>query len=99
LALTLALSSCGLFTGSEGDQDTPQGNGEETAQETSDYPELPYVRQGRMFFEDGEDVTFELTVTNLEHNGEYLMLEVTHNYLEPLPGTVTAQNAPVRLVD
>lgn len=99
LALTLALSSCGLIQDLTGDQEDPQGNSEETAQETPTHPELPYVRQGRMFFEDGDDVTFELTVTNLEHNGEYLMLEVTHNYLEPLRGTVTAQNAPVRLVD
>lgn len=52
-----------------------------------------------MFIEDGNDVAFEVVINALESNGEYLMLDVTHNILEPLPGTVTSAVAPIRMVD
>lgn len=98
LALSLALTSCGLLRDLGEDAANPDNPGEQ-AEEERDHAELPFVRQSRMFVEGGEDVTFELTVTNLEHNGEYLMLEVEQNFLEPVPGTITGQGAPVRLVD
>ena len=102
VALSLLLSSCGIIrdlTGGESEADPETTTEEEVAAEEVSYPELPFVRQARMSVEDGNDVQFELTINSLENNGEYLMLEVEHNFLEPLPGTVTGRNAPVRLVD
>ncbi|SIO89659.1 OmpA family protein [Nocardiopsis sp. JB363] len=99
LALSLALSSCGLvrdLTG--GDQPPTEENSEEQAQESA-APELPFTRQGRMFVEDGNDVAFEVVINALESNGEYMMIDVTHNILEPLPGAVTSAVAPIRMVD
>ncbi|MFI6578592.1 OmpA family protein [Nocardiopsis sp. NPDC050513] len=96
LALSLLLSSCSLPDGPTGGDPTSAPT--PGASEGQRQP-LPFVRQGRMSIEGGNDVTFELTVTGLEHDGEYLMLEVTHNYLEDLPGSVTGRNPPVRLVD
>jgi outer membrane protein OmpA-like peptidoglycan-associated protein len=102
VALSLLLSSCGIvrdLTGGQSGAD-PEASGEESAAaEEVSYPELPFVRQARMSVEDGNDVQFEVTINSLEHNGEYLMLEIQHNFLEPLPGVVTASNPPVRLVD
>ncbi|WP_017597625.1 OmpA family protein [Nocardiopsis lucentensis] len=101
LALSLLLTSCGLVENLTGGNDaTPTAEpSPQTGADQRERPRLPFVRQGRMSIEGGNDVTFELTITNLEHNGEYLMLEVTHNYLEDLPGTVTGRNPPVRMVD
>ncbi|MEV2276874.1 OmpA family protein [Nocardiopsis sp. NPDC049922] len=96
LTLGLLLSSCALLDGSTGGDPTDAPSAQASERQR---PTPPFVRQGRMSIEGGNDVTFELTVTGLEHDGEYLMLEVTHNYLEDLPGSVTGRNPPVRLVD
>ncbi|WP_304455024.1 OmpA family protein [Nocardiopsis sp. YSL2] len=102
VALSLLLSSCGIIrdlTGGETGTDPQTTTEDQAATQDVTYPRLPFVRQARMSVEDGNDVQFELTVNRLQNNGEYLMLEVEHNFLEPLPGTVTGRNAPVRLVD
>ncbi|WP_116247077.1 OmpA family protein [Nocardiopsis sp. FIRDI 009] len=99
-ALALLLTSCGLVDDPPGTDTAPTAQpSPRTGVDQEQRPRLPFVRQGRMSIEGGNDVTFELTITKLEHNGEYLMLEVTHDYLEDLPGTVTGRNPPVRLVD
>ncbi|MBR8745106.1 OmpA family protein [Nocardiopsis sp. MG754419] len=101
LALSLTLSSCGLVrdltAGDEPEAPTEAGS-EEQAEEVA-AEELPFTRQGRMFVEDGNDVAFEVVINALESNGEYLMIDVTHNILEPLPGAVTSAVAPIRMVD
>ncbi|MET9711095.1 OmpA family protein [Nocardiopsis alba] len=97
LALALSLSSCGLLP-DNGDSDPAPEETADQAQETV-AQDLPFTRQGRLFVEDGNDVAFEVVINALESDGEYLMIDVTHNILEPLPGTVTSVTAPIRMVD
>lgn len=102
LALSMALSSCGLIrdlTSGEGEEEQPPK--EETAQEVSaEDIELPFVRKGRMFIEGGNDVAVEITVEALEHNGEYLMLDFSRNILQYISGEeISYAGAPVRLVE
>ena len=97
VTLSLALSSCGLIrdlTSGE-DDDAPEEADEVEAVEQ----ELPFLRQSRMFVEDGNDVAFEVSIEALEYDGEYVMLEYTHNVLEDMPGEVTMATAPIRMID
>ncbi|USY17097.1 OmpA family protein [Nocardiopsis exhalans] len=101
LALSMALSSCGLIrdlTSAEGEEESPT---QETVEEVSaEDIELPFVRTGRMFVEGGNDVAVEMTIDALEHNGEYLMLDLSLNILEFITGEeLKYAGAPLRLVD
>ncbi len=102
IALSLTLSSCGLvrdLTSSEGEEE-PAAPEETTAQVTAEDVELPFVRQGRMFVEGGNDVAVETTVKALENDGEYLMLDFSREILEFINGDdVSYAGAPLRLVD
>lgn len=101
ISLSLALTSCGIvrdLTSGEGEEETTT---EEAVEEVSaEDIELPFVRQGRMFIEGGNDVAVEITVDALESDGEYLMLDISRNILEYLSGEeITYAGAPLRLVD
>ncbi|WP_049579485.1 OmpA family protein [Nocardiopsis sp. SBT366] len=103
IALSLALSSCGLVrdltSGEEGEQESAASE-ESAEQVTAEDVELPFVRQGRMFVEGGNDVAVEITVEALEHDGEYLMIDFSRNILETITGEeISYAGAPVRLVD
>ncbi|MEU3017737.1 MULTISPECIES: OmpA family protein [unclassified Nocardiopsis] len=102
LALSLALTSCGLLRDLTSDSD----GAAPAAVEESDQPilaedvELPFVRQGRMFVEGGNDVGVEITIEALENNGEYLMIDFSRTILETINGEeVSYAGAPLRLVD
>lgn len=101
IALSLALSSCGIVRDltSGGEEETTTS--EETVEEASaEDVELPFVRQGRMFVEGGNDVAVETTVDALESDGEYLMLDISRNILEYITGEeISYAGAPLRLVD
>ncbi len=101
IALSLALSSCGLVRDLTSDEGEEQTTAQETVEEVSaEDIELPFVRQGRMFVEGGNDVAVEITVDALEHNGEYLMLDISRNILEYITGEeISYAGAPLRLVD
>lgn len=101
-ALSLLLTSCGIIPGLGGGD--PAGEPSPSASPGAAEPahrELPLTRQGRMFIEGGNDALLEITFRRLQHNGEYLMIEVDHDILEPLRvgGTVTDRTAPIRLLD
>ncbi|MEU0493149.1 OmpA family protein [Nocardiopsis sp. NPDC006139] len=102
LALSLLLTSCGIVPGlgaGGGDAGDPAPSASPEAAPA--HRDLPLTRQGRMFLEGGSDVMLEVTFRRLQHNGEYLMLEVDHDFLEPLRtgGTATDRTAPLRLLD
>ncbi|GHC80328.1 hypothetical protein GCM10007079_19200 [Nocardiopsis terrae] len=101
IALSLALSSCGLIRDLDPEHTQEEPAAEEPTQEVSaEDVELPFVRQGRMFVEGGNDVAVEISVKALENNGEYLMLDISRNILEYITGEdVTYAGAPLRLVD
>ncbi|SHI44212.1 Outer membrane protein OmpA [Nocardiopsis flavescens] len=99
-ALSLLLTSCGIIPGPGGDgggpDPSPSPGGAAPA-----HRELPLTRQGRMSVDGGGDPLLEVTFRRLQDDGEYLMLEVDHDLLEPprTGGTVTDRTAPVRLLD
>ncbi|CAL9352074.1 Peptidoglycan-associated lipoprotein [Nocardiopsis dassonvillei] len=101
-ALSLLSASCGIIPGPGGGDpaEDPPPSAPAGAAEPA-HQELPLTRRGRMFIEGGSDVLLEVTFRRLQNNGEFLMLEVDHELLEPLRtfGTATDRTAPVRLLD
>ncbi|MFL1428285.1 MULTISPECIES: OmpA family protein [unclassified Nocardiopsis] len=101
-ALSLLLTSCGIIPGLGGGDAPAEDPAPSAAPDAAAaHRELPLTRQGRMFIDGGGDVLLEITFRKLQHNGEYLMIEVDHDLLEPLraSGTSTDRTAPIRLLD
>ncbi|MDE3722157.1 OmpA family protein [Nocardiopsis sp. N85] len=101
VALSLLSTSCGLIPGRGTGEDPPTDPAPSAEADATDHRDLPLTRQGRMFLENGNDPLLEVTFLRLQNNGEYLMLEVDHDVLEPIRahGTVTDRTASPRMVD
>ncbi|MBB4934247.1 outer membrane protein OmpA-like peptidoglycan-associated protein [Lipingzhangella halophila] len=96
----LLLSGCAVVDNLERFQDDNQNKEqEEEQQQEAPEPEFPYVKQGRIFLDTGDDVEMEYGIVGLESTDEYMVLDSYENVLEPLEGEVTDLTSPPRMVD
>ncbi len=98
----LLLSGCGVVNNLTGDSEKPAESsspGEAEKAEEAVEADFPYVREGRMFLDTGQDVRTELAITGLERTPDYTVLYYEQTYLDQLTGLNTWLSTPPTLID